>query len=63
MHDCRADCEALYYLHSIRPANMWDTQVAHGVLQLLRGMANAPDGGMHRIGLNPLLEVSQLPAL
>jgi len=27
LHDCRADCEALYYQHGIRLAAVWDTQV------------------------------------
>lgn len=27
MHDCRADSEALFYLHGIRMRAVWDTQV------------------------------------
>lgn len=27
MHDCRSDCEALFYQHGIRAAGLWDTQV------------------------------------
>lgn len=30
MHDCRADTEALLYLHDIRLAPVWDTQVGVG---------------------------------
>ena len=28
MHDCRSDCEALFYQHGIRPAALWDTQAS-----------------------------------
>jgi hypothetical protein len=30
-HDCRGDCEALFYLYGIRCAGVWDTQASRGV--------------------------------
>ena len=35
LHDCRHDCEALFYLHDVRCAALWDTQVAHGLLDFV----------------------------
>jgi len=32
-HDCRTDCSLLYFNHDIRVVNVFDTQMAHAVLQ------------------------------
>ena len=59
MHDSRADCEALWYLHRIRETGVWDTQVGHGVAQLMAGLGNAPAGTPGRKGMNAVLEASR----
>ncbi|GAB4817298.1 hypothetical protein N2152v2_004344 [Parachlorella kessleri] len=65
LHDCRKDCEALFYQHNIRLRNVWDTQVAHAMVQVLQSIATGASGAHDArgapIGLNPLLERYELP--
>lgn len=41
MHDCRADSEALFYLHGIRMRAVWDTQVSSAGSNRLAGWLQA----------------------
>lgn len=61
LHDCRSDCEAFFYLHGIRLANVWDTQVAFGLLQFLSSVGASSDAVNAPIGLNQLLQQYELP--
>ncbi|KAL4443459.1 hypothetical protein ABPG75_011196 [Micractinium tetrahymenae] len=60
LHDCRSDCEALFYLHGIRVSPVWDTQVAFGLFQFLSSLGSG-DGVNAPIGLNQLLQQYELP--
>ncbi|GAB4817299.1 hypothetical protein N2152v2_004345 [Parachlorella kessleri] len=65
LHDCRKDCEALFYQHRTRLTNVWDTQVAHAMVQVLESLASSSSGAQDvtgaLIGLNPLLVRHGLP--
>lgn len=60
MHDSRRKSEALFYLLGIRCRGLWDTQAAHGLSQLLRGLGGEGEVGFP-LGLNDLLARHGLP--
>ncbi|EFJ22731.1 hypothetical protein SELMODRAFT_104837 [Selaginella moellendorffii] len=43
VHDCKRDSEALYFQHGIKLNNVFDTQIAHSLIELQQGRQWIPD--------------------